>query len=368
MRILKYILLLVLLLLIGLTVFVSTQKADYNVTRSKVIKSPKATLYNYVNDYRNWETFDSKFLADKSLSFTYTEVTSGKGASFSWNGSFDGKMNTLFAKENDSIFINRYEDGEKSEVCFKFKDTIGGTKVTWKSKGKLDFKSKVLSFFNGGINSVVGNEYEKSLDNLNKTLNYELNTFSIKVNGIVNRAGTFYLKQTILSREKNVAKNIKILLPRMAKFVDKNKIATNGKPFILYTKYDRVNDLIGLSVCIPVRDSIFISAGSDMQSGQLPAYTALKTTLTGDYSHSQKVWKKGYEYLAKNKLERNTSLQIIEVYAKNSLDVKTPSEWITETYIPIFPKTVAPKPVYRKPNDSTAVKPVVPSESSSVEP
>lgn len=368
MRILKYILLLFLLLFIGLTVFVSTQKAEYDVTRSKVIKSPKATLYHYINDYRNWETFDSKFINDKSFSFQYPEITSGKGGSFSWTGNSDGKMITSFTKENDSIFINRYDDGEKSEVSFKFTDTIGGTKVTWKSKGKLDFKSKVLSFFNGGINSVVGNEYEKSLENLNKTLNYELNTFSIKVNGIVNRSATFYLKQTILSREKNVAKNIKILLPRMTKFVDKNNIATNGKPFILYTKYDRVNDLVGLSVCIPVKDSIFISPGSDMQSGQLPAYTALKTTLVGDYSHSQKAWKKGYEYLAKNKLERNTSLQIIEVYTKNILDVKAPSQWITETYIPIFPKTVAPKPVYRRPTDSTAVKPVVPVKSSSVEP
>lgn len=105
-----------------------------------------------------------------------------------------------------------------------------------------------------------------------------------------------------------------------------------------------------------------------MQSGQLPAYSALKTTLTGDYSHSQKVWKKGYEYLMKNKLERNTTLQIIEVYTKNSLDVKAPSKWITETYIPIVAKTVAPKPIYRKPLDSTATKPIVRSESNSVTP
>jgi effector-binding domain-containing protein len=367
MRILKYIVLLIILLFIGLTVFVSTQKADYNVTRSKVIKTPRATLYNFINDFRNWESFDSYLISNKSLSFTYPNVTSGKGGSFSWTGNSEGKMNTIFTKENDSIFINKYDDGEKSEVSFKFKDTVGGTKVTWQSKGKLDFKSKVLAFFDGGINAVVGNDYEKSLENLNKTLNFELNTFSIKVNGIVNRSGTFYLKQSIVSREKNVNKNIKILLPRMTKFADKNNITTNGKPFILYTKYDRVNDLIGLSVCIPVKDSIFISAGSDMQSGQLPAYSALKITLTGDYSHSQKVWKKGYEYLAKNKLERNPDLQIIEVYTKNSLDVKTPSQWITETYIPVVTKPVAAKPVYRRPVDSTAVKPVS-NASTSVEP
>ena len=56
MKILKYIFLLILLAFFALTVFVATQKGDFNVTRSIIIKSPKSTVFNYVNDYRNWET------------------------------------------------------------------------------------------------------------------------------------------------------------------------------------------------------------------------------------------------------------------------------------------------------------------------
>ena len=356
MRILKYLLLLILLLFIGLSVFVSTQKANFDVVRSKIIKSPKATIYNYVNDYRNWETFGTWIIEDKGISFNYSNISAGKGAFCSWEGNdSDGNLTTLFVKENDSISQKMISNGEESSVSWKFKDTIGGTKVTWTSKGKLDFKSKILAFFNGGINSTVGDTYEKSLANLDKTLDYELNTHTIKVNGIVNRPGGFYLKQSIVCKEKSVAKNLKILVPRMKKFFEKNDIVMNGKPFIIYNKYDRTNDLIGLSVCIPVKDSLRFSAGSDIEWADMKPYTAVKSTLTGDYSHTQKTWNTTYNYLAKNKLDRNTSQQIIEVYVKGIDDVKQPSKWVTEVYVPIFPKAVVKKPVYKKSSDSTSV-------------
>ena len=49
-------------------------------------------------------------------------------------------------------------------------------------------------------------------------------TYTIKVNGIVNRPKHFYINQTINSYEKNVVKNIKIMVPNMIHFFKKNKI------------------------------------------------------------------------------------------------------------------------------------------------
>jgi effector-binding domain-containing protein len=355
MRILKYIFLLLFLILIGLTVFVATQKATYDVTRSKVIKNPRPVVFNYINDYRNWETFASWIQNDESIKFNYPELTIGKGASCNWtNDSGSGTIKTLFAKENDSLVQNMTQNDEKSEIYWKFKDTIGGTKVTWRSKGKLDFKSKVLAFFQGGVNSVVADSYEKSLENLNKTLDYEINTFKIKVNGIVNRPEGYYLKQYMHCKQKDVDKNIKILVPRMEHFFEKNKMVANGKPFIIYHKYDRANDYVSFSVGMPVRDSINIMPGSDIESKKLVPYTTLKTTLIGDYSHTQTAWKRALEYISKNKLERNLSGQIIEVYVKGRNDIKNPSKWITEIYIPVYPKA-APRPTYRRPADTTRV-------------
>lgn len=355
MRILKYLFLLLFLFLIGMSVFVSTQKGDYDVTRSKVIKNPRATVFNYINDYRNWETFCSWIKNDSSYQFTYPELSMGQGSSCSWTSdSSDGNLKTVLVKQNESISQKMVSNEESSEMFWTFKDTVGGTKVTWRSKGKLDFRSKVAAFFHGGISSVVGDTYEKSLENLNKTLDYEINTYTIKVNGIVNRPGGFYLKQFLHCKEKEVDRNIKILVSRMEHFFDKNKLNSNGKPFIIYHKYDRTNDDIGFSVCMPVRDSIHIMPGSDIESGKTASYTSLKTTLVGDYSHSQTAWKKAFAYISKNHLERNKSGQIIEVYAVGRNDVKNPSKWVTEIYIPVYPKEDT-KLVVNKPLDSLVV-------------
>jgi effector-binding domain-containing protein len=94
--------------------------------------------------------------------------------------------------------------------------------------------------------------------------------------------------------------------------------------------------------------------GSDIESGEMPNYTSLKTTLVGDYSHTQMAWKKAFNYISDNHLERNRSGQVIEVYVKGRNDVKSPSKWVTEIYVPVYPKA-APRPTNPKPADSTRV-------------
>jgi effector-binding domain-containing protein len=359
MRILKYILLLLVLFFIGLTVFVTTQKGDYDITRSKVIKTPRATVFNFINEYRNWETFGSWAQDDKSMHFIYPELTSGKGASYVWKGSDgDGDMKTTAVKENESIQQKMNFEGNASEVFWTFKDTLGATKVSWRNKGKMDAMTKIYAFFNGGIDNIIGVMYEKSLANLDRTLDYEMNTFSIKVNGIVSRPKNFYLHQTINSYENKAVKNIKILIPKMQSFFEKNKMVMHGKPFVIYNSTNTTSKIINFSVGIPIKDSIHIMEGSEIESGTIEAMTALKTTLTGDYSHLKQAKNKALDYIIKNNLKQNASVSSLEVYTKTFLDVKNPSKWITELYIPIYPKVIAAPVRIRKPADSTAVKPL----------
>lgn len=341
MRILKYIFLLILLALVGITVYVATQKGDFEVTKSSLIKTQRTTVFDYVNDYKNWETFGSWMQKDGDLKFSYGAKTIGSGAKSSWeNGSDEGNIRTVFVKENDSIAQKVNYNGTIATISWKFKDTIGGTKVTVYSKGKMDLMTKVSSFFKGGVTSIVNDVCEKSLRNLDKTLNYEMKTYSIKVNGMVQRPSGFCLKQTVSCHIKSVSKNTKIMMGRMVHFFKKNKIAMAGKPFVSYDKYDVANDFATISVCIPVNQLISISDGSDVTSGEIVAFTCLKTTLTGDYSHSREAWEKAQKYITDNGLKQNFAGSYTEVYVKTIDDVKQPSKWVTEIYIPVFPKAV----------------------------
>lgn len=370
MRILKYLFLLFLLALFATIVYIATLKGDFEVERSIVIKSPRTTVFSYVNDFRNWETFGSWKKDDPSMTFEYTKNTVGTGGSYAWSGSDnEGEMKTTAVVTNQFIRQKMNYNGTEALVYWTFKDTISGTKVTWRVKGVMNFSFKVNSIFSGGASQVFGSMYEKSLANLGKTIDYEMKTYKIKVNGATKKAGTFYISQTITSKISNVSNNLRILIPRMINFFAKNKLVMSGKPFVIYHTYDLANGITKLSVCIPVKEEIHIQEGSDMSSGLLLPFTSVKTTLTGDYSHSREALEKTIDYIKKNNFSQNTDVPRIEVYSKNMVQVANPSQWITEIYIPI--KAVAavsvnPKAITATPETSPSAAISEPSVESEI--
>lgn len=343
MRIVKYIFLLLLLAVFATSVYVATQKGDFDVSRTALIKSPRTIVFNYVNDYRNWETFAAWEKENPGVQFNYGRDTSGKGGSYSW--SFDGDggdSRTVMVRENESISQKMNFKGSAANVQWTFKDTVGGTKVTWRSKGQMGFNFKIHSVFQGGADRVIGNMFEKSLAHLDKTLGYELKTYNIKVNGIVQKIGGYYLQQTITSKISDVPKNLRIMMSRLVHFFAKNKIVMNGKPFVLYHTYDAAKGITRLSVCVPLKEQIFVSEGSDVSVGKLNSFTAVKTTLKGDYSHLKTAWDKTFAYIDANHLTQSQEGASLELYTKSIREVAYPSQWVTEIYIPIQPRIATP--------------------------
>lgn len=375
MRILKYIFLLLLLSVVALSIFIATQKGDFKVERSKVINSPKEVVFNYVNDLKNWSDFGSWTLSDPATSYNYAANTIGQGASYSWESKDgDGKIATLFAKANDSIAQKMNYDGSDSKVSWKFKDTIGGTKVTWSTEGKMSFKMKIYAALNGGVNRVIGSLYEKSLINLDKALDYEVNTFNVKVDGVVQKPAIYYLSQTFTSEISKINRNFNVVIPKIKTFCEQNNINTVGKPFIIYHTYDAQTQLAKISICMPIEHEIFLSAGSDILSSSIGAYGAVKATLIGDNSHNRKAYDQALALFDKSNFVHNPTISHIEVYTKNRDEVKNASQWVTEVYIPMPAAIVVAQPkavatpasggLYQEPAATSATRSTVNSSSN----
>ena len=224
----------------ALTIYIATQKGNFTVKSSKVINSPKATVFTYVNDYKNWQKFSSWIASDKNMKLSYSPTTTGNGSSLTWEGSNDiGNIQTLYTKGNDSIVQKMEFNGTSSDVFWSFKDTVGGTKVTWKSVGKMDFMLKVNSFFNGGTQNTLSKVYDKCLANLDKTLDFENTTFSVKINGIVKKLETFYLRQSFTSKISDITRNANVVFPKIITFCKQNNITLERKTFyyLSYLRY-----------------------------------------------------------------------------------------------------------------------------------
>ncbi|MBS7233992.1 SRPBCC family protein [Flavobacterium psychroterrae] len=362
MKILKYLFLLLLLSLVALTVFVATQKGIFSVERSKVINSPRTTVYNYINDFRNYEDFESWAIEDPTIKMTFPNKTTGNGASFYWDGT-EGKGNaiTLKAIEGESIQQKMKYDGTEADVNWTLKDTLAGkTKVTWKSSGTMSFLFKVYAALNGGSDKVIGTIYEKSLANIDKNLDFETKTFAVKVNGIVKKTETAYIKQTFTSEIAKINKNVRIVIPKLIEFSQNNGLSTNGKPFIIYHTYNTATGLAKISICLPTNKEIMTTSGSDILGGTLNGFEAVKTTLTGDYTHLNEAMAKTTAFINKEKITPELSWSHLEILAVSKLDVKSPSKLVTEIYYPIKPKVVPVVkefPAYNPAATSTTPKP-----------
>ncbi|MEO7978465.1 transcriptional regulator [Flavobacterium sp.] len=364
MKILKYLFLLLLLSFVALTVFIATQKGDFSVERSKVINSPRSTVYNYVNDFRNSEDFESWVIQDPTIKIKFSNITIGNGSSFSWEGN-EGIGNTITMKttEGERIHQKMNFDGTEADVYWTFKDTLADkTKVTWKAKGTMSFLFKIYTALNGGSDNIIGTVSEKSLANIDKNLNYETRTYDIKVNGIVKKTETYYIKQTFTSEIQKVNKNAKVVIPKLLEFSKKNNLYSSGKPFIIYHTYNATTQLAKISICLPINKEIFISAGSDILSGRLNTFEAVKTTLRGDYSYTEKAIAKTNTFISSKKIIPDLTWSHLEILTASKLDVKSPSKLITEIYFPVKPKVIPVEPrqisVYKPQSETQAKKPV----------
>lgn len=358
MRIIKYFFLLLLLSLVALTIYIATQKGDFTVESSKVISSPRITVFNYVNDYKNWPKFSSWFFEDKSIKTSFSPTTIGKGTTLTWEGIDDnGTIQTLYTKENDSIVQEMEFNKTSSTVYWSFKDTVGGTKVTWKAAGKMDFVSKVSSFFNLGTKNTLTKVYDKSLANLDKKLDVENTTYAVKINGIVKKLETFYLKQSFTSKISDITRNANIVFSKITVFCKQNNIQMNGKPFIIYHSYDTIKDLARTSFCIPIKEQIFTSEGSEILSGKLVAFDALKTTLKGNYSYKNEALAETNAYAKTKNILTGSTFSHLEIFTKGKNESLSPSKWITDMYFPIAPKIIAPPTVYKKVKKDTLTPP-----------
>ncbi|QSB28485.1 transcriptional regulator [Flavobacterium sp. CLA17] len=342
MKILKYLFLLALLSLVALTVFVATQKGDFSIERSKVINSPRNTVYNYVNDFRNFEDFESWSIEDPTMKMSFPANTIGNGASFSWEGTEGtGNSLTLKTKDGESIHQKMTFNGTQADVNWTFKDTLAGkTKVTWKAKGTMSFMFKIYTALNGGSDNVIGTVYEKSLVNIDKNLNYETKTYAIKVNGVVKKTETPYIRQTFTSEIQKINKNARVVIPKLIHFSETNGLQTSGKPFIIYHTYNTATGLAKISICLPINKDISISAGSDILSGKLNGFEAVKTTLTGDYSHTAEAITKTTAFINNEKIVPDLSWSHLEILTVSKLDTKSQSKLMTEIYFPVKPKVV----------------------------
>ena len=340
MKILKYVFLLLILATVAVVVFIATQEGKYDIKRERIISVPRSTLYNYINDLRNWENVALLTPADSSAVFTYSDSTSGPKAFISWkHDGAESKVETVKNTANDSIIQTGDFNGEDNRIAWGFSEAGKGTKVAVRIKGELTFAEKAAAVFNGNPGTALEEKLEAGLENLNRFLVTEIAKYDVKVQGLVTKTAAYYIGFPVTGKIEDIGRQSSGYYPKLHAFIKENKIVQAGAPFLLYKTFSEAQGTASYVVCMPVKEEIYTMQGSEIIGGRIEGFTALKTTLKGDYSHLKKAWDTARREVTAKSYPENTGGLYLEVYTKGLPSVKRPSQWVTDIYIPIGQNT-----------------------------
>jgi hypothetical protein len=343
MKVTKYILTIVFLLFIAFMVYIATQPNAYKISREKEIAVSKENTYDYINDFSTWKKWFDLEDYDKSAKLSYSTKPGNNNPSFTWNSStLNGKITTSKSILSDTLYQDIQIGNSTHKITWIFTSNKNGTKVNWSMEGLNSFKWKLNNFLQSGIDVVYGGLFEKGLNQIEKNLISELNSFKIIQNGILTKNATYFIQQKDSCSLDNLQTNYKKALQNTMQFVKNNSIKTINIPFIIVHERNEIKNYIVYSLCIPTENEILIPIESKIKNGYFDTYIAYKTILIGDYLHLKKARKKTEEAILKLDYTIDTNNNYIEIYKVSLPETKNASKWVTELYYPIKKKFVKP--------------------------
>lgn len=335
MKVFKYLFFLILIGIIGLSIYISIQEDGYNISTSKLIKAPVEMVFEDVNEFKNWKNWSPWYEADPTIVASYPKQTSGVGGSYAWMGeTSNGVVKTTALVTNREITQEVNFDKDKfAKVYWNFEEKSEGTMLTWSIKGKNSFIEKAFTLFTGGLEKKIKPMQYRGLELFSQYIEKEMNKTSFEHIGMVEYGGGYYLYQTTSCRTDEISFKMAEMFKELNSHVAERGVFPSGKPFTLTHKWDEENKTSIFSACIPVKEKM--RASSTVSVGWLPNQKTFKTIYKGNYHNSHTAWESAFTTLEEQGFELVEKGEPFEVYTINPNDTKNPTKWITEIYIPI---------------------------------
>jgi uncharacterized protein YndB with AHSA1/START domain len=161
----------VVVLIAAVLVYAATRPDSFRVERSAAIKAPPEKVFALVNDFKRWDAWSPWEKKDPSMRRSWGDATTGKGASYSWEGNKDvgqGRMEITESVPPSKIsirleFVKPFE--ARNTVDFTLQPRGDSTQVTWAIHGPSPYLSKLIGIF-CSMDSMIGRDFEAGLADL----------------------------------------------------------------------------------------------------------------------------------------------------------------------------------------------------------
>ena len=168
LRIIKIAAILMLVFIAGVLIVAATRPDVFRVERSASIKAPPEKIFPYINDFKRWDAWSPWEKKDPALKRSYGTTTSGKGATYAWEGNKDVGVGSMEIAESVppsrvGIKLNFVEPFEaRNDVVFTLEPRGDTTNVRWAMRGNIPYFAKIIHLF-FDMDRMVGSDFEAGL-------------------------------------------------------------------------------------------------------------------------------------------------------------------------------------------------------------
>ena len=171
MKVLKVIIGIIVVLAIVLVVGSFLLPKTYSVSRSITINAPDSVIYKNIADFNEFYTWNPWAKMEPSAKTTFSGTPVTPGHQYNWVGKETGsgymKIKTLQKNKNIDIELKFIEPFESlADTKFDIIPEGSSQKVTWTMSGENNMISKWMCVFMGGMDGMIGKDFESGLASL----------------------------------------------------------------------------------------------------------------------------------------------------------------------------------------------------------
>jgi uncharacterized protein YndB with AHSA1/START domain len=149
----------------------ATKPDSFTVKRVASIQATPEKIFSLINDFNRWPAWSPWEKKDPAMKRTLSAATSGKGATYAWEGNREvgqGSMEIAESVPSSKVaikldFVKPFQ--AHNQVEFALEPRGDATDVTWTMQGPTPYLAKVIHVF-VDMDRMVGRDFEAGLANL----------------------------------------------------------------------------------------------------------------------------------------------------------------------------------------------------------
>ena len=139
--------------------------SEVTVERSVNVNAPVEKPFEQVNELKNWPNWSPWSKIDPKMEVTYSDVSSGQGAWYSWKSDHknvgNGKLTLQEVVPNQkTVQLLQFEKWDDGEASMHFESNGDTSKVTWSMTAQMPGAKKL---FGPMMKKMLGKQFDEGL-------------------------------------------------------------------------------------------------------------------------------------------------------------------------------------------------------------